>query len=226
MNPRATVQRRGSENRPRDWRQCHRRVPRGPNRDATGGRKLCDRLEERSQPARRRALIFRIFDRFGSPVTSEITPNLVGFEKAMTLVDDGRFVIAHVRSQGVSDIGIEKSSVEANVFDANGALSNTAIPISSERGINSSWPAIALLQGGRFVLTWVQKSAETFATSPIVKAAVFSASEGSVGPEVQVNTTTAVGRSELSIATIPSTPEHRLHCLDRSQPNQRRRIGI
>ena len=42
-------------------------------------------------------------------------------EGAVTLaVAGGGFVVAHVRQFGVSDIGVTKSTVEANIFDANG----------------------------------------------------------------------------------------------------------
>ena len=76
------------------------------------------------------ALIFRIFDLAGSPIVGETRPNLSGFtgQKAMTFLDDNdRFVIAHVRGLGNSDIGVAKSAVEANVFEPNGASAN--IPI-------------------------------------------------------------------------------------------------
>ncbi|MGW0174442.1 hypothetical protein ACWDUM_11390 [Rhodococcus sp. NPDC003322] len=144
------------------------------------------------------ALTFRIFNFDGTPVTGETRPNLSGFNggKSMTLLDDGRFVIAHVRTLGTSDIGVTKSAVHANVFEPNGVSAN--IPIFATVGgqeINCLSPALAPLQESRFLLTWVQKRADTFDTTTSVRARVFSAQQGnSVGDEVQVNTTTAGDR--------------------------------
>jgi hypothetical protein len=149
------------------------------------------------------ALVFRVFDLEGVPQTGEIIPNISGFRggKAMTLLDDGRFVIAHVRTTTSSDIGVVKSNVEANVFEADGAPSHISMFASNERGINCSFPALAPLPGGRFLLSWVQKSAETFTTVPNVKAKIFSTSQGSVGREVEANTSTGGDRFNVCTAT-------------------------
>jgi hypothetical protein len=152
------------------------------------------------------ALIFRIFELEGSPVVGETKPNLSGFtgQKAMAFLDDnGRFVIAHVRALGDSDIGVPKSAVHASVFEPNGASANIPIFATSEEEINSSSPTLAPLPGGRFLLAWVQKRADTFATTPSVKARVFSDSDGEpVGQEIQVNTTTTGDRFSASVAAI------------------------
>jgi hypothetical protein len=152
------------------------------------------------------ALIFRIFDLAGSPIVGETRPNLSGFtgQKAMTFLDDNdRFVIAHVRGLGNSDIGVAKSAVEANVFEPNGASANIPIFATSGQEINSSSPTLAPLPGGHFLLAWVHKRADTFATIPSVRARVFSGSQGEpVGQEVQVNTTTTGDRFSACAATI------------------------
>lgn len=152
------------------------------------------------------ALILRIFDLEGSPIVGETRPNLSGFTgpKAMMFLDDNdRFVIAHVRGLGNSDIGVAKSAVEANVFERNGASANIPIFATSGQEINTSFPTLASLPGGRFLLAWVQKRADTFDTIPSVRARVFSDSDGEpVGPEVQVNTTTTGDRFSACAAAI------------------------
>jgi hypothetical protein len=157
------------------------------------------------------ALIFRIFDLEGSPIVGETRPNLSGFtgQKAMTFLDDNdRFVIAHVRGLGNSDIGVAKSAVEANVFERNGAFANIPIFATSGQEINTSSPTLAPLPGGRFLLAWVQKRADTFATIPSVRARVFSGSQGGpVGQEVQVNTTTTGDRFSARAAAIVTPGE-------------------
>jgi hypothetical protein len=160
------------------------------------------------------ALIFRIFDLEGAPVVGETKPNLTGFtgQKAMTFLDDNdQFVIAYGRGLGPSGIGEPMSAVQADVFGPTGASAN--IPIfatSGEEEIKSSFPTLAPLPGRRFLLAWVQKRADTVATTPNVRARVFSGSQGdSLGQEVQVNTTTTGDRISACAAAIftPFTPE-------------------
>jgi hypothetical protein len=104
---------------------------------------------------------------------------------------------------GESDIGVAKSAVHVNVFEPNGASANIPIFATSGQEINSSSPTLAPLLGGRFLLAWVQKRADTFATTPSVRARVFSGSQGeSVGQEVEVNTTATGDRFSVCAATI------------------------
>ncbi|MEU8618663.1 hypothetical protein [Streptomyces sp. NPDC048623] len=135
-------------------------------------------------------LVFRIFDLAGNPVTGEIAPDVSGFsdEKAMTALDgDSRFVIAHVRDLGESDIGERKSVVKAHVFTSGGAGPDISFFATDADGINSRFPALGFLPGKRFLLGWVQKSAETVATTPTVRARVFFDGAGTGGQEIQVD---------------------------------------
>jgi hypothetical protein len=82
--------------------------------------------------------------------------------------------------------------VEANVFKdratARQGFPSSKFLASSEREINSSFPALASLQDGRFILLWAEKSSETFDVSTNVKAKIFSADQGAIGQNIQVNT--------------------------------------
>lgn len=150
------------------------------------------------------ALTLRIFNHDGTPVTGEIRPNISGFggQKAMTSLDNGRFVTVHVRSGVVSDLGVLKSIVEANVFEANGAFANVRFSATTGQDINSSAPAVAALPGGQFLVAWVQKSAETFSTTPTVRAKVLSDSAGSIGQEAILSSATAGLRNNVCAAAI------------------------
>ncbi|WP_232662624.1 hypothetical protein [Pseudonocardia sp. TRM90224] len=143
------------------------------------------------------ALLFRVFDLAGTPQSAERPVNLFGFGggKALALLDTGRFALAHIRNGTMSDIGVQRSTVEATVFRPDATEAGIAFAASSGQGINCSSPAIAALPGGRFVVAWMQRSAETFATTPVVKARAFSDSAGPVGAEVQVSTSTAADRA-------------------------------
>jgi hypothetical protein len=90
-----------------------------------------------------------------------------------------------------------------SVFEANGAFSNLRFPATSGR-IQSSWPTLAPLSGGRFLLAWTQVNVDNVAAGINVEARIFS-SQGPLGKVIQVNTLTGGQRFSLS-AAIASGP--------------------
>ncbi|MER7705870.1 hypothetical protein ABTX81_23620 [Kitasatospora sp. NPDC097605] len=149
------------------------------------------------------AMILRLLDFEGTPTTDELVPDLSGFrgDRAITLLDDGRFVIAHVRSLGPSDLGVERSTVVASVFRPNGTREASLSAVDGD-GVNASSPALLQLPNHQFVLSWVQKSAETFTTVPTVRAKVFDADQGTVAGEIEVSDGTAEDRFQLAGASL------------------------
>ena len=146
-------------------------------------------------------LVFRMFDLEGTPVSDEVTPNLSGFrgEKALAPLDDGGFVIVHVRRTGQSVIGVDESIVEAHIMDASGAAI-VPFTVSTGRNLHTSFPAVAALPNKRFLATWVQKKADTTATTPTVRARVFSSAVES-GPEVVISRAADGDRVAACVAT-------------------------
>ncbi|MQS38814.1 hypothetical protein FFZ77_25465, partial [Streptomyces katsurahamanus] len=131
-------------------------------------------------------LTFRVFDLDGSPLGGEkICTRTRGFfpgANAMTLLENGRFVIASIETIAESDIGVPQSTVVAHVFEADGDGTEVIdLSAGNPKGFNRSWPALAPLPGGRFLFAWVEKSATTFDTVPAVMAKVCSDSQGSLG---------------------------------------------
>ncbi|GHJ36483.1 hypothetical protein [Streptomyces sp. TS71-3] len=147
-------------------------------------------------------LVFRLFDFDGTPRSGEIQPNISGFRpgNTVTLLDNGRFVIAHVDHIADSDLGVPQSTVEASIFEPDGTAA-TSLTAGTPQGFHRSWPALAPLPGGRFLLAWVEKSATTVDTVPSVMAKVCSDSQGSLTDKVQVNTAEAGDRFQVSAAT-------------------------
>ncbi|GHH76376.1 hypothetical protein GCM10018793_21920 [Streptomyces sulfonofaciens] len=147
-------------------------------------------------------LTFRFFAFDGTPRSGEIQPNVSGFQGAnsVTLLDNGRFVVAHVDRIADSDLGVPQSTVEASIFEADGTEA-TSLTAGSPQGFNRSWPALAPLPGGRFLFAWVEKSATTFATVPTLMAKVCSDTQGSLADKVQVNTASTGDRFQVSAAT-------------------------
>ena len=155
-HPRATFRIGGRKGRPRVSRQHRRRA--APRSD---GRRSDQRQHRRSGGARayRAPLLvhFQIFDASGSPVGSEQTTDLDITHAAMAPLDSGRFVIAHIRQPGDGETGFDTIVAEASVFEASGAFAGTRFSATTGR-IQTSWPAIVPLSGGRFVLGWTKST--------------------------------------------------------------------
>ncbi|MFF7684749.1 hypothetical protein ACFZB6_01180 [Streptomyces syringium] len=150
-------------------------------------------------------LTFRVFDLEGTPQGDEIQPNASGFkgDNAITLLDNGRFVVAHVDSIGPSDLGVDQTTVEAGIYDPNGDGDEiTSVTAGQPQDFNRSSPALAPLPGGRFLLTWVEKSATTFATVPTVMAKMCSDTELSLSDKVQVSEATTGNRFQVCAASV------------------------
>jgi hypothetical protein len=141
---------------------------------------------------------FQIFDANG-PVGTEQTTTLDVTEIAMTALDAGRFVIAHVRSAGDGEPGFDTTVAQVSVFEANGASANIRFAATSAGRIRSSWPTLVPLPGGRFLLAWTQVNVDNTAAGTNVAARIFSA-QGPIGQPIQVNTLTGGQRFSLGAA--------------------------
>ncbi len=139
----------------------------------------------------------QIFDANG-PVGAEQTTTLNVTDIAMTALDSGRFVIAHIRSALDGEPGFDTTVAQVSVFEVNGAFANIQFAATSGR-IQSSWPTLVPLPGGRFLLGWTQVNVDNPAAGTNVAARIFS-TQGSVGQATQVNTLTGGSRFSVSAA--------------------------
>ena len=140
----------------------------------------------------------QIFDADG-PVGTEQTTNLDVTEASMAALDNGRFVIAHVRSALDGETGFDTTIAQLSMFEANGVAAGRFSATNPQR-IQSSWPTLAPLQGGRFLLAWSQVDVDNVAAGTNVAARIFS-SQGPVGKRVQVNTLKGGQRFSVAAAT-------------------------
>ena len=140
----------------------------------------------------------QIFNASG-PVGGEQTTALDITEAAMTSLDSGRFVIAHVRSALDGEAGFDTTVARLSVFEPTGAF-NIQFPATNPARIQSSWPTLAPLSGGRFLLAWTQVNVDNAAAGTNVAARVFS-QQGPLGQAIQVNTLTGGQRFSLCAAT-------------------------
>jgi hypothetical protein len=139
-----------------------------------------------------------MFDSNG-PVGAEQTTALDITEAAIAALDSGRFVIAHVRSALDGEAGFDTTVAQVSVFEANGAFANASFAATSSGRIQSSWPTLVPLPGGRFLLAWTELNVDNAAAGTNVAARIFS-SAGPIGQPIQVNTLTGGQRFSLSAA--------------------------
>ena len=151
-----------------------------------------------SQPQQVR---FQIFDANAAPVGGEHGLDGGATMAAVTALDTGRFVIAHVRNAADGEV-LDKSVVEVNVFEPTGGASGSATEVTSEQAILSDWPTLAPLPGGRFLVTWTQGGTAPAPALPNVKAKIFSDAQGPLGQTSQLNTTTTGMRFSLCAASV------------------------
>ncbi len=146
----------------------------------------------------------QIFDANG-PVGGEQTTTLDATEAAMTALDSGQFVIAHVPSASAGPTGSVTTTALANVFTADGGVFNAPFAGSGAIRIQSSWPTLVPLPGGRFLMAWTQTSLDTPTTGTSVEVRIFSAVKGPLFGQIpQVNTLQGGQRSSLCAAATAS----------------------
>jgi hypothetical protein len=146
----------------------------------------------------------QVFDANG-PLGGEQTTALDVTAAAICALDTGRFVIAHIRSALDGEAGFDTTVAQASVFEADGAFANIGFAATGAGRIQSSWPTLAPLPGGRFVLAWTELNVDNAAAGINVAARVFSAA-GPIGQPTQVNTSTGGQRFSLIAAATSAPP--------------------
>ena len=135
------------------------------------------------------------------PVGGEVTTALNITDAVIAPLDAGRFVIASVRSALDGEPGFDITVAQLTVFDPNGAAANLHFAATSDTRIQSSWPTLVPLPGGRFLLAWAQLNVDNPAAGTNVMVRLFSAT-GPIGRPVQVNTRTGGTRFAVSAAAV------------------------
>jgi hypothetical protein len=142
---------------------------------------------------------FQIFNAQG-PVGSEHITTPTTTAAAMAALDNGQFVIAHLDDHGEDGTADVLIVVEADVFNADGSAANSGLLSTSEQRIHATWPNLAPLPGGRFLISWVQTNVDVVPPTTNVKARVFS-TQGPLGQITQFNTSTGNQRFSLAAYT-------------------------
>ncbi|PKW09263.1 hypothetical protein SAMN05428944_3582 [Streptomyces sp. 1222.5] len=147
-------------------------------------------------------LNLRFFDFEGNALTSEIAPNVGDFQgvNALTLLDSGQFVAATISHLPDSDLGQPQTTVRANIFKTDGSMV-ADFTAGNPKHFTRTSPALSHLPGGRFLMTWIEESADTFSTVPTVMAVICSEDEGRLTDPVPVSTATSGKRFNTCAAT-------------------------
>ncbi|SBT90210.1 hypothetical protein GA0115233_101652 [Streptomyces sp. DI166] len=91
----------------------------------------------------------------------------------------------------------------ASIFDpAGGGDVITSGTAGSPKHFTRTSPALTALPGGRFVMAWVEKSADTFSTVPTVTAQLYSDAQLNIGTPVQVSSGNPKNCFHLSAAAV------------------------
>jgi len=141
---------------------------------------------------------FQIFNAQG-PVGGEQITQPTTTAAAMAALDSGQFVIAHLNDFGEDATADTLIVVEADVFKADGSPANIHFVSTGEQRIHATWPGVAPLSGGRFLISWVQFNVDNQPPTTNVKARVFS-TQGPLGQVTQFNTST--GGERFSLAAV------------------------
>jgi hypothetical protein len=149
-------------------------------------------------------LRFQMFNAQG-PVGAERITQPTTTAAAMAALDNGKFVIAHLNDFGEDATANTLIVVEADVFNADGSAANIHFVSTAEQRIHATWPSLAPLSGGRFLIGWVQLNVDQLPATTNVKARIFS-TQGPLGQVTQFNTSTGHDRFSLAAAAL-SGPE-------------------
>jgi hypothetical protein len=147
---------------------------------------------------------FQIFNAQG-PVGTERITQPTTTAAAMAALSSGQFVIAHLNDFGEDATADTLIVVEADVFNADGSPANIHFVSTGEQRIHATWPTLAPLSGGRFLIGWVQFNVDSLPATTNVKARVFS-TQGPLGQVTQFNTSTGADRFSLAAVAL-SSPE-------------------
>ena len=147
---------------------------------------------------------FQIFNAQG-PVGGEHITTPTTTAAAMAALDNGQFVIAHLDDHGEDGTADVLIVVEADVFNADGSPANIHLLSTSEQRIHATWPNLAPLSGGRFLISWVQTNVDVVPPTTNVKARLFS-TQGPLGQVTQFNTSTGNQRFSLAAAVSRVAP--------------------
>ena len=142
--------------------------------------------------------------RIGAEFRANTTAGLHRVPMVVCLAN-GNIVIAHLNDFGEDATADTLIVVEADVFKADGSPANIHLVSTGEQRIHATWPVLAPLSGGRFLIGWVQHNVDDLPATTNVKARVFS-TQGPLGQVTQFNTSTGQDRFSLA-AVVLSGPD-------------------
>lgn len=121
---------------------------------------------------------------------------------SLAALEDGRFAVTWSTSD-TSNGDTSSGSIAAQVFNADGSRLGAEFRVNTTTELGQSFPAIAALGNGRFVIAWEDASASGGDTSGrAIRAQVFDFDGSAYGNEFLVNTTTTDNQTGPSITAL------------------------
>jgi Ca2+-binding RTX toxin-like protein len=120
---------------------------------------------------------------------------------AVAGLSDGRFMAAWSDGSGTGG-DASGSGVRAQIFNADGSVAVAEFLVNTGTTGSQLDPAIAALDGGRFVVAWVDDSGNPADSNGAICAQVFNADGSKSGAQFLVNTTTLSYQQQPVITTL------------------------
>jgi Ca2+-binding RTX toxin-like protein len=153
------------------------------------------------------AIKAQVFNATGTKSGTEFLVNsstaFIQDQPAITGLKNGGFVISWTDHQDALD-DASFSAIRMQVYNAAGAVVGGEVLVNTTTTNEQLESDVTALAGGRFVVTWRDRSQsgdDTF--NDAVRAQVFTASGARVGTEFVVNTTTALDQDQPAITALP-----------------------
>lgn len=121
-------------------------------------------------------------------------------EPSVTGLSDGGFVVAW-RDDGVTSGDLERDSIQAEVFNADGSVRSGQFLVNTLSGLGEREPSVTGLADGGFVVTW-ERQTGTNESLREIRAQAYDADGTRRGDEFGVNTISGEDQTEPAVASL------------------------
>ncbi|WP_238365866.1 Ig-like domain-containing protein [Mesobacterium pallidum] len=148
----------------------------------------------------------RLFNPDGTAVTGELfvndTTDYVQSQPAITALDTGLFVVTYSSNDGIDDSS--GFGIRARMFRDDGTAFTTSDPVNQQMANGQTDAAVAALDGGGFVITWVSEDGVDDTDASGIKARIFSPLGVETVSEFLVNGGTSGYQQRPSVTVLES----------------------
>ena len=148
----------------------------------------------------------QIYDGDGNPVGIEFLVNSITWldqhDPMVAGTPDGGFIVAWVDESGIAG-DASGAAIVARKFGPGGTPQGPEFLVNSSTVDNQIQPSVAMLEGGRFVISWADQSGAGGDSGYGIKARIYDTNGSPVGGEFRVNTDVANHQVQPTVAALP-----------------------